>query len=189
MEYKAGSIEVICGPMCSGKSLELIRKIERCIIAKKKVIVFKPIKDTRDNGAIISRTGAKYEDIHIISHSDSILDKIVEFDKTSFDVVAIDEAQFFDDNIVGVVRILAYQYGIDVFISGLEKDYLGNPFGPMPQLLAIADTVTKLSAICMKCKKDGASFTYRIDKSNKEQIQVGGDSIYEARCCKCWQEE
>ena len=183
-------IKVVCGPMESGKSDWLIRKITKCLIAEDNVMIYKPSTDTRDGCAIVSRNGGKIvSNVKIVSNSiemsSDIKKNISENNKKP--VVFIDEAQFFDFNIINVVKNLAWNEGIPVVISGLEKDYMGRPFGPMPDLLAIADDIKKLSAVCKKCKNNSAHFTYK-KVLNGKQEEVGGEELYEARCVKCWRE-
>ena len=160
-----GWIEVICGSMFSGKTEELIRRIKRAKIANQKIKVFKPVIDSRSKNFIESHDESKLECIEVKS-SNEILKKI-----DNCDVIAIDEAQFFDDQIVSVCNKIANN-GIRVIIAGLDMDYLGNPFGPMPNLMAISEYVTKVHAVC---KQSGniANFSYR--KNNKKDIVVIGE--------------
>ena len=160
-----GWIEVICGSMFSGKTEELIRRIKRAKIANQKIKVFKPIIDSRSKNFIESHDESKLECIEVKS-SNEILKKI-----DNCDVIAIDEAQFFDDQIVSVCNKIANN-GIRVIIAGLDMDYLGNPFGPMPNLMAISEYVTKVHAVC---KQSGniANFSFR--KNNKKDIVVIGE--------------
>lgn len=175
-----GWIEVICGSMFSGKTEELIRRVTRALLAKQKVTIFKPIIDTR------------YHAENIVSHNQNSLPSVTIQDAEEIyehldncDVVAIDEAQFFGNNLVEVCMNLANK-GYRVVICGLDMDYLGQPFEPIPQLLSIAEYVTKLHAVCMKCGEP-AQFSYRLSKS-KEQVEVGETDKYEARCRKCFVE-
>ena len=160
-----GWIEVICGSMFSGKTEELIRRIKRAKIANQKIKVFKPVIDSRSKNFIESHDESKLECIEVKS-SNEILKKI-----DNCDVVAIDEAQFFDDLIVPVCNKIANN-GVRVIIAGLDMDYLGNPFGPMPNLMAISEYVTKVHAVC---KQSGniANFSFR--KNNKKDIVVIGE--------------
>ena len=160
-----GWIEVICGSMFSGKTEELIRRIKRAKIANQKIKVFKPVIDSRSNNFIESHDESKLECIEVKS-SNEILKKI-----DNCDVVAIDEAQFFDDLIVPVCNKIANN-GIRVIIAGLDMDYLGNPFGPMPNLMAISEYVTKVHAVC---KKSGNIANYSYRKNNKKDIVVIGE--------------
>ena len=160
-----GWIEVICGSMFSGKTEELIRRIKRAKIANQKIKVFKPIIDSRSKNFIESHDESKLECIEVKS-SNEILKKI-----DNCDVVAIDEAQFFDDLIVPVCNKIANK-GVRVIIAGLDMDYLGNPFGPMPNLMAISEYVTKVHAVC---KKSGNIANYSYRKNNKKDIVVIGE--------------
>ena len=177
----SGWIEVICGPMFSGKTEELIRRLIRAQIAKQKVAIFKPRSDNR------------YEDDYIVSHNQRKIKSIqvkntgtIMKYKEKADVFGIDEAQFFDISIVDVCRSLA-NAGKRVVVAGLEKDYLANAFGPMPQILVEAEYITKVNAICIKCG-DPANFTHRISGETK-QVVVGEKDKYEALCRRCFQEE
>ncbi|MDP4657012.1 MAG: thymidine kinase [Algoriphagus sp.] len=176
-----GQIEVICGSMFSGKTEELIRRLTRARLARQHVEIFKPKVDTR------------YDEMHIVSHNDtSIRSTPVSFAgdilllSGTCDVVGIDEAQFFDEDIVRVVQLLANQ-GKRVILAGLDMDFEGNPFDPMPKLMAIAEYVTKVHAICMKCG-DLATFSFRLS-ALKEKVVLGEKESYEARCRKCFYED
>jgi len=160
-----GWIEVICGSMFSGKTEELIRRIKRAKIANQKIKVFKPIIDSRSKNFIESHDESKLECIEVKS-SNEILKKI-----DNCDVIAIDEAQFFDNQIVSVCNKIANN-GIRVIIAGLDMDYLGNPFGPMPNLMAISEYVTKVHAVC---KQSGNIANYSFRKNNKKDIVVIGE--------------
>ena len=160
-----GWIEVICGSMFSGKTEELIRRIKRAKIANQKFKVFKPTIDSRSKNYIESHDESKIESTEVKNSSD-ILDRVEDCD-----VVAIDEAQFFDDEIVNVCNQLANK-GIRVIIAGLDMDYLGNPFGPIPNLMAIAEYVTKVHAVC---KKSGNIANYSFRKNKKKDIVVIGE--------------
>ena len=183
-EKNSGWIEVICGSMFSGKSEELIRRVRRVQIARKKVQVFKPAIDNRFAiQHIYSHNGSKIEAINIGNPND-ILIKI----KPDTEVVAIDEVQFFNDDIVYISQKLADQ-GKRIIIAGLDQDFRGEPFGPMPNLLAIAEYIIKLQAICMICGKS-ASRTQRLvngkpAKYSDPTILLGAKESYEARCRKC----
>ncbi|TXE14400.1 thymidine kinase [Algoriphagus aquimarinus] len=176
-----GQIEVICGSMFSGKTEELIRRLNRAKIAKQKVEIFKPSIDKR------------YDENAVVSHNDnSIRSTPVNFANDILllsgdcDVVGIDEVQFFDEQIVPVAQKLANQ-GKRVILAGLDMDFEGNPFGPMPKLMAIAEYVTKVNAICMKCG-DLAAFSFRLSDA-KEKVVLGEKESYEARCRKCFYED
>ena len=160
-----GWIEVICGSMFSGKTEELIRRIKRAKIANQKFKVFKPTIDSRSKNYIESHDESKLESIEV-KHSSEILDNV-----KNCQVVAIDEAQFFDDGIVNVCNQLANN-GIRVIIAGLDMDYLGNPFGPIPNLMAVAEYVTKVHAVC---KKSGNIANYSFRKNKKKDIVVIGE--------------
>jgi thymidine kinase len=174
---RRGWIEVICGSMFSGKTEELIRRLKRVKIANLKAEIFKPSVDMR------------YDDIKIISHDENKIQSTpVDNSQTilllaqNVDVVGIDEAQFFDDQITSVCEKLALN-GIRVIVAGLDMDYRGKPFGQMPNLLATADYITKLHAICMKCGNI-ANVSYRkVDVAG--QLLLGEKDIYEPRCRVC----
>ena len=173
-----GWIEVICGPMFSGKTEELIRRLVRAEIAKQRVAIFKPSIDNRfSENFIVSHNQRKIKSIQV-QNTNMILDYS---DKA--DVFGIDEAQFFDQSIVKVCRSLANK-GRRVVIAGLEKDYLAHSFGHMPELLVDAEYITKVNAICMNCG-DPANFSHRIS-SEKKQVVVGETDKYEALCRRCY---
>jgi thymidine kinase len=174
-----GWVEVIAGSMFSGKSEELIRRLRRAKIARQKVQVFKP------------RIDARFSDHHIVSHSEmrhesddvhaaADVRSLVEDDT---EVVGIDEGQFFDNELVSVANELARR-GVRVIIAGLDQDYTGKPWEPMPQLLAIAEYITKTHAICMKCGEP-ANYSQRTFES-EERVAVGAAGMYEARCRSCF---
>ncbi len=177
----SGWIEVICGSMFSGKTEELIRRLNRALIANQNVEIFKPDTDTR------------YHKENVVSHDKkSIRSTPVQFAddilllSSGCNVIGIDEAQFFDKNIVSVARKLANS-GKRVIIAGLDMDYMANPFHPMSDLLSIADFITKMHAICMKCGSI-AGYSYR--KAHlKGKVMLGEKDIYEARCRKCYFED
>jgi thymidine kinase len=176
MQAVSGSIEVVCGPMFSGKTEELIRRVKRAQIARQKVQIFKPAIDNRYHKTeVVSHSSISVEAVPV-NTSVEILQKV--FDTTR--VVAIDEVQFFDATIIKVVEKLARR-GIRVVLAGLDQDYLGRPFGPMADLLAIADNVHKIQAICTVCGAP-ASKTFRKNPKNSEQVLVGETDLYEARC-------
>lgn len=176
---KSGWIEVICGSMFSGKTEELIRRLKRAKIANQKVEIIKPKIDTR------------YSEEEIVSHDKSRIESRVLDDSSKIysvvkdcQVVGIDEVQFFDNDIVDVCRKLANQ-GLRVIVAGLDKDYRGVPFEPVPELLCEAEYITKTQAICMKCGGP-ANFTQRITKSS-ERVLLGAKDKYEARCRTCFE--
>src|SRR5690348_229889 len=178
-EPQHGWIEVVTGSMFSGKSEELIRRLRRAQIARQKVQIFKPLVDNR------------YSDDHIVSHSDMRIasctvrnaDELVERVDPDTEVVGIDEGQFFDAKLPDACSTLANR-GTRVIVAGLDQDYLGRPFEPMPQLLAIAEYITKTLAICMVCG-DPANHTQRLVASS-DRVLVGATGLYEARCRHCF---
>ncbi len=175
----SGWVEVITGSMFSGKSEELIRRLRRAQIAKQKVQIFKPAIDERYSGEhIVSHSEMKIASQAVKSASEILV--AVEMDT---DVVGIDEGQFFDPDLVRVVNRLADQ-GKRVIVAGLDMDYLGRPFEPMPLLLAIAEDITKTRAICVRCGSP-ATYTQRLIAS-RERVVVGAADAYEARCRACF---
>ncbi len=182
----SGWIEVITGPMYCGKSEELIRRIKRVKIARQLIKVFKPLIDDRySKSGIVSHSGASIEAIPV-DHPEEILEKI----SPSIEVVAVDEIQFFDDKIINVLESLANE-GKRVIVAGLDRDFRGEPFGPMPEILARAEYVDKLHAICVNCGNP-ATRTQRLINGNPASyndpiILVGASEVYEARCRKCHQ--
>ena len=180
IQNQMGWIEVICGSMFSGKSEELIRRLRRAQIAKQRVQIFKPTIDNRySNDHIVSHNEQCIE-AEAVSSASEILEKLN--DKTR--VVGIDEAQFFDNDLVAVCQKLA-DSGKRVVVAGLDQDYLGEPFEPMPHLLAIAEDITKSLAICVVCGNP-ANHTQRIIES-EERVVVGAGNAYEARCRRCFE--
>ncbi|HEX3281367.1 MAG TPA: thymidine kinase, partial [Pyrinomonadaceae bacterium] len=174
-----GWIEVIAGSMFSGKSEELIRRLRRAKIARQKVQVFKPEVDSRySNDHIVSHSEMRHES----ANSRSAAEVLAKVDADP-EVVGIDEGQFFDNELVSVANELARR-GVRVIIAGLDQDYTGKPWEPMPQLLAIAEYITKTHAICMKCGQ-AANYTQRTFES-EERVAVGGEGMYEARCRNCF---
>jgi thymidine kinase len=178
-EKGSGWIEVICGSMFSGKTEELIRRLRRAQIARQRVAIFKPVIDVR------------YSEDHIVSHNQQRIPSIPvrtpqEILEKAGDaqVLGIDEAQFFDNSLVAVCRTLA-DSGRRVIVAGLDKDYRGEPFEPIPQLLCEAEFITKTLAICMKCGNP-ANYTQRITESS-ERVLLGATDIYEARCRACFE--
>jgi thymidine kinase len=175
-----GTIEVICGSMFSGKSEELIRRLRRAEIARQRVQIFKHGVDER------------YDVDHIVSHNKQKLPSIRVPDSAALmaavddetEVVGVDEAQFFDDDLVGVCEQLAAE-GHRVIVAGLDKDFRGLPFEPIPSLLAVAEYITKTLAICMQCGRP-ANFSQRLTAS-RERVVVGADDVYEARCRQCFE--
>src|SRR5215213_8349579 len=175
----AGWIEVIAGSMFSGKSEELIRRLRRARIARLKVQVFKPEIDVR------------YSRDHIVSHSEmrhesaavKTAAEILERVAPETEVVGVDEGQFFDNDLVEAANTLAGR-GVRVIVAGLDQDYTGRPFGPMPELLAVAEYITKTHAICMRCGQP-ANYSPRIVEV-EGQVVVGASDAYEARCRRCF---
>ena len=178
--------ELITGPMSCGKTEELLRRIRRCIIAKKKVKVISPEVDTRAKGDYIESRNCLWLDAIKVKHSVQILSAVKDAE-----VVAIDELQFFDSNIVKVISCLMKE-GKRVIGTGLELDFKAEPFGSMPELMCLATKVDKLTAVCMKCGCFYGTRTQRLingkpaDKSSP-LIMIGGDESYEARCIKCYE--
>jgi len=177
-DKRKGWIEVVCGSMFSGKTEELIRRLNRAKIANQKVEIFKPSVDIR------------YDETDVVSHNQNSIHSTPVTSSLNIllmcgdaNVIGIDEAQFFDNELVFVCEKLAEQ-GVRVIVAGLDMDYLGKPFGPMPALMAIAEYVTKVHAICMVCN-DIATHTYR--KSNDNNLVMLGElDSYEARCRFCF---
>ncbi len=181
MKHNHGSVEVITGSMFSGKTDELIRRLRRATIAKQKVQVFKPMIDNRYSvEKVTSHDGNVFEAIPI-ENSSFVFENLKE-DTT---VVAIDEAQFFDNGIIQVVHMLA-EKGVRVIAAGLDMDFRGEPFGPMPTLMARAESVQKLQAICVKCGEPAYCTQRLVNGSpahyNDPIVIVGADELYEARC-------
>lgn len=178
---KAGSIEVICGSMFSGKTEELIRRLRRAQFANQKIHIYKPCIDVR-----YSEDKVVSHDLHSIE-STPIQDssRMLECLDNGVQVVGIDEAQFFDDSLVEVATKLA-DNGIRVVAAGLDMDYLGKPFGPMPALMAIAEDVQKVHAICVKCGSP-AQHSHRLSK-NDDLVVLGEKDVYEPLCRHCFNE-
>jgi thymidine kinase len=175
---KKGWVEVICGSMFSGKTEELIRRLKRAEIAQLKVGIFKPKIDNR------------YDDVSVVSHDSNSIQSIPVSEAEeiaelaiSFDVVGIDEVQFFDQEIIQVCNRLANK-GIRVIVAGLDMDFEGTPFGPMPHLMATSEFVTKVHAICVRCG-DVAQYSHR-KTADSEQIKLGEKDEYEPLCRACY---
>lgn len=179
-ERSTGHIEVITGCMFSGKSEELIRRLNRALIARQRIQVFKPAADSRSVG-VASRDNRALEAFGAPTSHD--LRQQVRF---GTQVVGIDEAQFFDDGLIGVCNELA-EHGVRVIVAGLDMDFRGEPFGPIPGLMAIAEFVDKVHAICVRCGAP-ALYSQRIAGGN-EQVQVGDADSYEARCRRCFERQ
>lgn len=174
----SGSIEVVCGSMFSGKTEELIRRLKRAQIAKLNVEIFKPKTDTRyDDTAVVSH------DLNSIQSTPVDSSSAILLLGTNTQVVGIDEAQFFDDGLPEVCNTLAKR-GIRVIIAGLDMDFQGKPFGPMPALMAIAEHVTKVNAVCMQCGSP-AVYSYRTAAS-EARVLLGEKDSYEPRCRACF---
>ncbi|MCO6460476.1 MAG: thymidine kinase [Saprospiraceae bacterium] len=175
---RSGWIEVICGSMFSGKTEELIRRLKRSQYAYQRVMVFKPSRDTR------------YDEFNVVSHDSNIIGStpvraakdIIELCE-EYEVIGIDEAQFFDAHLVSVCQDLALK-GKRVIVAGLDMDFAGRPFGPIPDLLAVAEYITKVHAICVHCG-NLATHSYRLTE-NSEQILLGAKDLYEPRCRVCY---
>jgi thymidine kinase len=178
-EPQRGWLEVITGSMFSGKSEELIRRLRRVQIARQKVQIFKPILDDRLSQSHI----VSHSDMRIASQNVSSSDEMVRMVDDDTEVVGIDEGQFFDANLPAACNALADR-GKRVIVAGLDQDYLGRPFEPMPQLLAIAEYITKTLAICVICG-DPANHTQRLVASS-DRVLVGASGLYEARCRHCF---
>lgn len=177
--HRPGRIEVVCGSMFSGKTEELIRRMKRAKFAKQKVEIFKPSLDTR------------YSDVDVVSHDQHSIpstpinsSSTIALLSSDIDVVGIDEAQFLDDGVVDVCNDLANR-GVRVIVAGLDMDFQGKPFGPMPALCAIADEVTKVHAICVKCGAL-AYISHRL-VANDKRVLLGEQMEYEPLCRECYQ--
>lgn len=186
MKHTRGRIELICGSMFSGKTEELIRRLRRAVIARQKVQVFKPAIDTRYHGEMVtSHTGLNFQARPLAKATD--IWHVLDADTT---VVAVDEVQFFDPDIVRVCESLAQQ-GKRVICAGLDMDFRGEPFGPMPGLLARAEMVEKLHAICVICGEEASRTQRLIDGEpaayDDPVVLVGASEVYEARCRDCHQ--
>lgn len=175
---RTGWIEVICGSMFSGKTEELIRRLNRARIAKQKVEIFKPQIDKR------------YSEEDVVSHNANSIRSIpvqsasqILFYANEFEVIGIDEAQFFDDELMTVCNSLADQ-GVRVIVAGLDMDFQGNPFGPIPQILSVAEYVTKVHAICMRCG-NLANYSHRTIAGDK-LVMLGETDSYEPLCRACY---
>lgn len=185
-KHNRGRIELICGSMFSGKTEELIRRLRRAVIAKQKVEVFKPAVDTRYNlGRVTSHNGVDFAAQSVAEAADIL--ETIDPDTT---VVAIDEVQFFDDAVVDTCEALA-EAGKRVICAGLDMDFRGAPFGPMPALLARAEMIDKLHAICVVCGEEASRTQRLIDGEpaafDDPVVLVGADEVYEARCRQCHQ--
>ena len=180
-ERSTGHIEVITGGMFSGKSEELVRRMRRAIIARQRVQVFKPAADTRVPGERLVTRDNRALDATTVADSREMRDKL----QWGIQVVGIDEAQFFDQDLAELVNELA-DAGMRVIVAGLDQDFRRQPFGPMPQIMATAEYVDKVHAICVRCGEP-AHYSQRI-AGGGEQVQVGDVDSYEARCRRCFDE-
>ena len=177
--HRGGWIEIIAGGMFSGKSEELIRRLRRAVVARQRVQVFKPLLDDRfATDEVVSRDDRRLK-AHAVATSTELLARV----EIGVQVVGIDEVQFFDPGVVDVAMQLA-DAGIRVIAAGLDQDYTRRPFGPMPGLLAVAEEVSKMHAICVRCR-GAAHYSQRVSGGNS-QVEVG-DSSYEARCRACFE--
>ncbi len=192
-DLQRGHVEVICGPMFSGKTEELIRRLRRAQIARQGVIVVKPkIDDRYDAADVVSHSSLRIKSVPL--EKSAQIEPALREHGARINVVGIDEAQFFDEGLVEVVERLADR-GVRVVVAGLDQDYLGRPFGPMPRLLCTAEVVTKQLSVCMVCggpasksqrvHPEGARLS-RMGPVTAEQVLVGGGDSYEARCRSCY---
>ena len=182
---KFGWIECICGSMFSGKSEELLRRIKRGVIAKQKVLLFKPSIDNRyEENMVSTHNGNSYESVNI-DKAEQIYDYIID---KKYDIIGIDEVQFFDEKIVEVINKLADD-GIRVIVAGLDMDFKAEPFHPMPEIMAVSEMVTKLHAVCNKCGKEASRSQRLIDgepaRYDDPIVVIGASESYEARCRHC----
>lgn len=197
MRHSEGVIEVITGTMFSGKTEELLRRFKRVHIGRQKSLIFKPVTDTRSgNGFVKSNGGSQHHAIEVdIREPLKLAYSLIEWERSNgrCDVIGLDEAQFFPrgSQIVAVLSNLARE-GRRVIVAGLDLDFRGEPFGAMPEFLAVADEVTKLTAVCMKCGSHHARFPQRMmggevaPFDGAPQVHVGGMESYEARCRECF---
>ncbi|MBQ0024206.1 MAG: thymidine kinase [Bacteroidales bacterium] len=177
---KPGWIEVICGSMFSGKTEELIRRMKRAQFAHQNLAIFKPAIDTRYSECdVVSHDAHSIKSVPVSTPAEILEHTLAD----GVEVVGIDEAQFFENTIVDVVQTLA-NHGIRVIVAGLDMDYRGKPFGPMPALMAVAEYVTKVHAICVRCG-DLANHSHRLIKSNRI-VELGEKDTYEPICRHCF---
>jgi thymidine kinase len=181
-----GFIEVVCGSMFSGKTEELVRRLKRAQIARQKIQVFKPVIDNRYSADHVQSHDAN----RILSRPVDNAQDILKYVDDNTRVVGIDEAQFFDESVVDVAQKLAYR-GIRVIVAGLDMDFRGQPFGPMPRLLAVAEEVTKLSAVCVICGNPATRSQRTVGPTGADapKVAVGAKEMYEARCRFCHEPE
>jgi thymidine kinase len=178
--HDAGWIEVVCGSMFSGKTEELIRRVRRALLGRQRVQDFKPTIDQRYDATRITSHSAQALEAEVVHDVADIRARI----RPDTQVVGIDEAQFFSSELVALCQDLANR-GVRVIVAGLDQDYLGRPFEPVPQLLAVAEEITKCQAVCAKCG-DPANHSQRI-AGRDDRIQVGAAEAYEARCRACFE--
>jgi len=184
LNQKDGWIEVVCGPMFAGKTEELLRRVKRLEYAKKNIVVFKPLMDDRfSESEVVSHNNNRTRSVNI-----SYAKQMFNYIDSNTEVVAIDEVQFLDEDTVSIVEFLASK-GIRVIVSGLDRDFRGEPFSFMPKLLALAEYVTKLTAICVVCGAP-ATRTQRIVNGKPARyidpiVLIGAEESYEARCRSC----
>lgn len=186
----SGHLECIVGPMFSGKTEELMRRLRRVEIAGQEAIIFKPVIDNRWGATGIASHAGNNREAVAVRDSHELMDYIVD-NSINYDVVAIDEVQFFDSEIIFAIDNLL-KANKRVIVSGLDMDFRQSPFGIMPELLSIAKFVIKLRAVCQKCGADDAMYTQRLLNGNPapldgETVIVGGNEQYEARCENCWE--
>ena len=181
-ERSRGHVEVITGGMFSGKSEELVRRLRRAAIARQQVQVFKPRTDTRHEPELLITRDNRQLDAIPVADAAELVAKL----EMGVQVVGIDEAQFFDDALVDLVQELADR-GLRVIVAGLDLDYRRRPFGPLPRILALAEFVDKMHAICVRCGGI-AHYSQRIS-GGQDQVQVGDGESYEARCRRCYEKE
>ncbi len=179
-ERSMGHIEVIAGGMFSGKSEELVRRMRRAVIARQRVQVFKPLADTRHGPDRLVTRDKRGLDAISVADAQELRDQLM----LGVQVVGIDEAQFFGTDLVTLVTELA-DAGVRVIVAGLDQDFSRSPFGPMPNLLALAEYVDKMHAVCVRCGQS-AHYSQRI-AGGSEQVQVGDMDAYEARCRRCFE--
>ena len=178
---RRGCIEVVCGSMFSGKTEELLRRVKRARLARQRVVLFKPRIDNRyDDVKVVSHEGIKAEATPVASSAELL--SFIRLDQPP-DVIGVDESQFFDDGIVEAAERLA-NAGVRVICAGLDQDYRGKPFGPMPALMSVAEYVTKLQAVCSRCGAAACRSQRLIGMEG--QLFVGGATDYEPRCRRCF---
>ncbi|MCC7441241.1 MAG: thymidine kinase [Bdellovibrionales bacterium] len=183
LQSQHGRIEVICGSMFSGKTEELMRRVKRAQFARQKVQIFKPVIDNRYGVEHVQSHDARRAEAIPVANAREILTHLEDRCR----IVGIDEAQFLDAEIVEVATRLANR-GVRVIVAGLDMDFRGLPFGPMPSLMAVAEDVTKLSAVCMGCGAP-ASRSQRLAADQQSTVMVGAADLYEARCRQCHEPE